>query len=257
MPKISLTAAGYVWQRNALVWRKLMLAGLVMNLGEPLFYLLGLGFGLGTYISPLEGIPYIAFLSSGIVASSTMYAASFEGMYSVYTRMEPQQTYAGILATPLEVDDIVLGELLWCASKAALSGYAIILVAASLGVVQNVTVFWAIPVIYLVGLAFAGLAMIVSAFASGYDFFNFYFTLVLTPMLFLSGVFYPLSTLSPAWQSLVQILPLTQAVALLRPLILGQPLDMAAGLLAMSLLIIYALIGYYSAVILIRRRLLT
>ena len=247
-------AAFYVWQRNALVWRKLMLAGLVMNLGEPLFYMLGLGFGLGTFISPMQGVPYLAFLASGIVASSTMYAASFEGMYSVYTRMEPQQTYAAILSTPLEVDDIVLGELLWCAAKATLSGCAIILVAALLGVVHHASVLWALPLIYLTGFAFAGLAMIVSAFDSGYDFFNFYFTLVLTPMLFLGGVFYPATALSPSLQILVQGLPLTHAVALLRPIMLNQPLTDAS--VSILILVGYALLGYYLALVLIRRRLL-
>ena len=96
-----------VWRRNILVWRKLMGPSLMMNFGEPLVYLLGLGYGLGLFIGKMAGVDYLTFLASGIIASSAMTTATFEGMYSVYTRMVPQRTYDAMLATPTEVDDIL------------------------------------------------------------------------------------------------------------------------------------------------------
>ncbi len=247
------TPAIAVWRRNVLVWRKLIGPSLLINFGEPFLYLLGLGFGLGMFIGEMSGLPYLTFLASGIIASSAMNTASFEGMYSVYTRMVPQRTYDSMLATPLDVDDIIAGEMFWCASKSTIAGTAILAVAALLGAVPSINAIWSIPIIFLVGLCFAGPAIVMTAFSKGYDFFNYYFTLVITPMFILCGVFYPVSTLPETMQSFVQVLPLTHAVALVRPLVAG--LDPGNVVLHICVLLAYALVCYYLAVVLVRRRL--
>ena len=243
-----------VWRRNILVWRKLFVPALLMNFGEPVLYLLGLGFGLGHFVGDMSGMSYLAFLASGIIASSAMTTASFEGMYSVFTRMVPQKTYEAILATPLEVDDILAGEMLWCATKSLFSGIAILAVATLLGVVAGWQALWVLPVVFLIGLCFAGPAMIMSSLASNYDFFNYYFVLVITPMFILCGVFYPVSTLPAAAQGAVQFLPLTHAVMLTRSLVAG--VELTQPLLHIGVLAVYAGISYYVAVILVRRKLL-
>jgi lipooligosaccharide transport system permease protein len=225
-----------------------------MNFGEPALYLLGLGYGLGFFIGEMANMPYLTFLASGVIASSAMTTSTFEGMYSVYTRMVPQRTYEAILATPLQIDDILAGEMLWCGTKAALSGTAILLVATALGVVEGWQALWAIPVAFLTGLCFAGPAIVMSAVANGYDFFNYYFVLVITPMFLVSGVFYPIDTLPDPVQGFVQLLPLTHAVALTRPLVSGQPLTDVV--LHLGVLLAYAVLGYYIAVAMVRRRLM-
>ncbi len=247
-------AALAVWRRNVLVWRKLLGPSLLINFGEPFLYLLGLGLGLGAFIGPMAGLPYLTFLASGIVASSAMNTATFEGMYSVYTRMVPQRTYESMLATPLDVDDIIAGEMLWCATKSTISGTAILLVAMLLGAVHSATAILAVPVTFVVGLCFAGPAIVMSAFSRSYDFFNYYFTLVITPMFILCGVFYPIETLPAVLQAAVQFLPLTHAVALIRPLVAGHPV--ATPLVHLSVLLAYAGVGYYLSVVLVRRRLI-
>jgi lipooligosaccharide transport system permease protein len=202
----------------------------------------------------MANMPYLTFLASGVIASSAMTTSTFEGMYSVYTRMVPQRTYEAILATPLQIDDILAGEMLWCGTKAALSGTAILLVATALGVVEGWQALWAIPVAFLTGLCFAGPAIVMSAVANGYDFFNYYFVLVITPMFLVSGVFYPIDTLPDPVQGFVQLLPLTHAVALTRPLVSGQPLTDVV--LHLGVLLAYAVLGYYIAVAMVRRRLM-
>lgn len=257
MPDLTLprlnTRSLSVWRRNALVWRKLIGPSLMVNFGEPLLILLGLGYGLGLFIGKMAGMDYLTFLASGIVASSAMNTATFEGLYSVYTRMVPQHTYDAMLATPMEVDDILAGEMLWCATKSLINGIAILSVAAMLGAVGGWHAILALPVVFIIGLCFAGPAMVISALSPGYDFFSYYFTLAITPMFILCGVFYPVSALPAPLQSLVQLLPLTHAVALVRPLVAGQPLSDAA--LHLAVLLAYAAIGYYVAVVLARRRL--
>jgi lipooligosaccharide transport system permease protein len=243
-----------VWRRNALVWRRLIAPSLLINFGEPFLYLLGLGYGLGLFIGKMAGMPYLTFLASGILAASAMNTASFEAMYSVYTRMIPQRTYDAVLATPVEVDDILAGELLWCATKALISGTAILVVAALLGAVHDMAALFALPVLFIAGLCFAGPALVMSALSPGYDFFNYYMTLFITPMFILCGVFYPIDSLPGPLQSFVQVLPLTHAVALLRPLVSDQ--TVTQPLLHIAVLLAYAAIGYYAAVVLVRRRLL-
>jgi len=243
-----------VWRRNVLVWRKLIGPSLLINFGEPFIYLLGLGLGLGLFIGEMSGLPYLTFLASGIVASSAMNTASFEGMYSVYTRMVPQRTYESMLATPIDVDDIIAGEMLWCATKGTIASVSILLVASLLGAVQTISAVFAVPVAFLIGLCFAGPAIVMSAFSKSYDFFSYYFTLVITPMFMLCGVFYPITSL-PEWlQSTVQVLPLTHAVALVRPLVAGQALTQPV--LHILVLMAYALVCYYLAVVLVRKRLI-
>lgn len=247
-------AALAVWRRNILVWRKLLVPAILMNFGEPVLYLLGLGFGLGRFVGDMAGMPYLTFLASGIIASSAMTTASFEGMYSVFTRMVPQKTYEAILATPLEVDDILAGEMLWCGTKSLFSGMAILAVATVLGVVEGWQALWALPVVFLIGLCFAGPAMIMSSLASNYDFFNYYFVLIITPMFILSGVFYPVDTLPAAMQDVVQVLPLTHAVMLTRALVAGA--ELTQPLLHIGVLMLYAAVSYYIAVVLVRRKML-
>ena len=241
-----------VWRRNARVWCRLVVSNLLFHFGEPLLYLLGLGFGLGRFIGEMDGIDYFAFLASGLVASSAMMSASYEGIYSAYTRMVPQKTYDGMLATPLEVDDIVAGEMLWCATKGCISGGSILLVASLLGAVTGAQALLCVPLLLLVGLAFAGPALAMSAVSPSYDFFSYYLTLVITPMFILCGVFYPITSLPEVVQNAVLALPLTHAVALVRPLATGVPVEHAFAHLAV--LAAFAAVGFYVSVALVRRR---
>lgn len=253
LPRTRLSALT-VWRRNILVWKKLLGPAVVMHFGEPTLYLLGLGYGLGVFIGEIDNMSYLSFLASGIIASSAMTTSSFEGMYSVYTRLVPQRTYEALMATPLEVDDILAGEMLWCATKSVFSSVAILTVAALLGVVESWQALWVIPTVFLIGLCFAGPAIMMSVIAPSYDFFNYYFVLLITPMFIFCGVFYPVSTLPEAAQSFVQLLPLTHAVALTRPLITNQ--ELTQPLLHVAVLAAYALVGYYFAVVMARKRLL-
>ena len=253
LPRIR-TGSIAIWHRNVLVWKRLLGPAMVFNFGEPTLYLLGLGFGLGMFIGEMGNMPYIHFLASGIVASSAMTTASFEGMYSVYTRMVPQRTYEAIMTTPLDIDDILAGEMLWCASKAVISAAAILIVALFLGVVHDWMAILVLPVVFLVGLCFAAPAIFVSSLATNYDFFNYYQILFITPMFIICDVFYPIETLPAIMQSIVQFLPLTHAVALTRPLITGAPLTQP--LLHIGVLLLYTIISYYLAVVMVRRKLL-
>jgi ABC-2 type transporter. len=140
-----------VWLRNLRVWRKLMLPSLLGNFGEPVLYLLALGYGLGQFVGEVEDMRYMVFLASGIVCSAAMTGATFEALYSAYTRLTIQQTWTAMLAAPMNVDDVVLGEIAWAATKALINASAIVLVASLLGLVAGPEALLVLPVILLAG----------------------------------------------------------------------------------------------------------
>lgn len=243
-----------VWRRNFLVWRKLALPSMLGNLADPMIYMLGLGYGLGTLLPSIGGVPYIAFLAAGTVCFSTANSATFESLYSAFSRMHVQRTWDAILNAPLTLEDVVLGELAWAASKSFLSGLAILMVIWALGLAASLVSLWTLAVIPLIGLAFAALGLAVTAVSPSYDFFMYYFTLFITPMAMLSGVFYPIEAMPVPLQWFTQLLPLTHATQLVRPLLFGEVPDHIV--LHIVALFAYAAAGLYAALKLFRRRLL-
>ena len=211
-----------VWYRDAKVWTKFYKASILGNMGEPLLYLLAMGWGLGRMVGTVDGIPYIQFLAPGLVCSTAMYAATFECTFGSFTRMTRQNTYDAILATPVSLEDIVAGEILWGATKGLLSGAAMLLVMALFGLVTSVWSVLSLGLVFLIGLLFASLSMVVTAKAPSYDFFSYYFTLAIAPMFLFSGIFFPVSNL-PGWaQTFAWFLPLTHGVTASRALFAGQ-----------------------------------
>src|SRR5215203_3724688 len=113
-----------VWRRNFLVWRKLAVPSVLGNLADPMIYMFGLGYGLGALLPQINGGSYIAFLAGGTLCASTMNAASFEALYSGFSRMHVQRTWDAIVNAPVSLDDVIAGELVWAATKSLLSGIA-------------------------------------------------------------------------------------------------------------------------------------
>lgn len=248
-----------VWSRHFLVWRKTAFVSLVGSLGEPFLYLLGMGYGLGKLIGNIDGSAYLVFVTAGILASSSMNTATFEALYGGFTRMTRQNTFHAMLATPLCVADVVAGEIVWAASKALITGMAIFLVGSLLGafpayLTDPITLLFVLPVVFLSGLAFAAMGMMVTAISPSYEFFLYYFTLVTTPMLLFCGVFYPVHTLPAIVQKVVTVLPLTHVIQLIRPLTHGLIPEFA--LFHLGVLVVYAVLAFFLSVLLVKRRIL-
>jgi len=215
-----------VFLRNLLVWRKLAVPSLLGNIAEPLMWLVAFGYGMGALVGQVQvgvqNVPYILFLASGSICMSAMNAASFEALYSAFSRMHVQKTWDGIMNAPISLDSVLLAEMLWAAFKALFTTTAILGVMLALGISYSPKLIVAWPVLLCVGIMFSSIALIFNALAKGYDFFTYYFTLVLTPMMFLSGVFFPREQLPTAIRLASDWLPLTNAVELVRPLFMDQ-----------------------------------
>lgn len=252
LPRLSLRFMP-IWRRNFMVWKKMAGSSILGHLADPVIYMLGLGYGLGSMLPEIGGMPYITFLAAGTVCYSTMNSASFEALYSGFARMHEQRTWEAILNTPVTLDDIVLSEIVWAASKSLLSGLAVLAVIWLLGLSHSPLTLWLIPLSLLVGLCFASLGLIMTALAPGYDFFMYYFTLVVTPMVLLCGVFFPVDQLPLLLQNISSVLPLTYAIDLARPLL--NDVSPANALGHIAVLLGYALTGFYVSLVLFRRRL--
>ena len=252
LPQISLRFIP-IWRRNYMVWKKMAGPSILGHLADPVIYMLGLGYGLGSLLPEMGGMSYMAFLAAGTVCYSTMNSASFEALYSGFARMHEQRTWEAILNTPISLDDVVLSEILWAATKSLMSGVAVLVVIWLLGLSHSLMSLWMIPLALLIGLAFAAIGLIMTALAPAYDFFMYYFTLVITPMMLLCGVFFPVTQLPESAQMIASVLPLTHAIDLARPLMNGAVPPEA--LLHIGVLLAYTLFGFYVSLVLFRRRL--
>ncbi len=245
-----------VFLRNLLVWRKLAIPSLIGNIAEPLMWLVAFGYGLGALVGQVtlgdQQVPYLVFLASGSICMSAMNAASVEALYSAFSRMHVQKTWDGIMNAPVTLDNVLLAEMLWAAWKALFTVTAIMGVMLALGVSASPKLLVAWFVLAGVGITFSCIALIFNALAKGYDFFTYYFTLGLTPMMFLSGVFFPREQLPELVRQVSAWLPLTAAVELVRPMFLDRWPEHAArhGLVLAA----YALLAFWLALAMTRRR---
>ena len=245
-----------VFLRHLLVWRKLAIPSLVGNIAEPLMWLVAFGYGMGALVGQVDvagqRVPYLLFLASGSICMSAMNAASFEALYSAFSRMHVQKTWDGIMNAPVSLDDVVMAEMLWAAFKAIFTVTAILLVMLVLGIVHSPKVLVAWPVLLAAGITFSCIALIFNALARGYDFFTYYFTLFLTPMMFLSGVFFPRDQLPGVVRAISEWLPLTAAIELVRPLFLDRwPQEPVRHVLVLA---VYAVACFWIALALTRKR---
>ncbi len=218
----SLRAAACVWHRNFTVYKHTYKQNILPNFFEPVFYLFSLGLGLGARLGDIDGVPYLTYIAPGLIASQAMMGASFEVTWNCFVKAHFGKTYDGFLTTPVMIEEIVLGEILWAVTRACLYAAAFVVVMLCFGLVKSVWAILAIPVVMLIGTLFAGLGIIFTSMIRYIDFYSYYYSMFVSPMFLFSGVFYPVETL-PGWlQVVVKILPMYHAVELLRGLVLGR-----------------------------------
>lgn len=221
IPKLSYRV-WKVWHRNFDVFTKTIKVNFLPSLLEPILYLLAFGFGLGGFIPSIQGQSYIAFIAPALVAISVMNGSFFECTFASFVRMYFQKTFDGIVATPVSVEEVVAGELLWGATRATFNTTIVLAVVAAFGLISSPLFLLVIPLAFFGGLMFASMAMCFTSVAPNIDFFNFPSFLFLTPMFFLCGTFFPLTSLPSAAQGIAMaILPLTHVVNLTRGLVSG------------------------------------
>ncbi|MFW5717471.1 MAG: ABC transporter permease [Spirochaetota bacterium] len=210
-----------VWFRHVRVYSRNLISNALPPFLEPLIFLVGIGIGLGRYINTMEGFPYLEYLGSGILVTAAMFTAAFECTFGTYIRMEFDKVYEGMLAAPLTARNLMVGEILWAATKGFMFTLSVLVIVSAFGVIP---LGWSLltPFIgFLTGAMFASLGLLITSFVDTINHFNFFFSGVISPMFFFSGVVFPVENLPSVVRPVSEILPLTHPVRLARSLALG------------------------------------
>lgn len=219
-----------VWRRNFDVFMKTWHVNFLPSFIEPILYLLAFGFGLGTFVTEIDGVSYMQWIAPGLVAITIMYGGFFECTYGSFVRMYFQRTFDAIIATPINVEEVIAGELLWGATRATLTSAIVLAVIAAFGLVSTPWFLAMLPVAFFGGLLFAALGMCFTALAPNIDFFNYPTFLLITPMFLISNTFIPLAPLPNLLQTIaLAVLPLTHVTNLSRVSVVGK-IQTLAGL---------------------------
>jgi lipooligosaccharide transport system permease protein len=211
-----------VWRRHFTVYTRSFISNATPAVFEPILLLLSVGLGVGKHVATqFNNLPYDAYMAPGILASATLFTASWETTYGTFIRHRFQGTYEAMLASPLTVRDIVMGEMLWAASKGLLFSSIIGLVLTALGFVHTPYALF-IPVFgFINSLTWAGVGLAVSSRVKGIEHLQLYFTLALTPMVFFSGFMFPVAQLPAPLPTIARSLPMYHAVETFRLLASG------------------------------------
>jgi lipooligosaccharide transport system permease protein len=212
-------------ERNIYVYRHTWLI-ILSGFFEPLFYLLGIGFGLGALIGTVPGpggepIPYQLFVAPALLASSSMNGAISEATFNFFFKLNYNKTFASILSTPLSPGDVAVGELLWALIRGGLYAMGFMVVMAVLGLIVSPWVVLAVPAALLVGFAFGAVGMAATSYMKTWQDFDL-IQLVILPLFLFSATFFPIETYPEALQLVVRLTPLYQGVDLIRSLTVGE-----------------------------------
>jgi lipooligosaccharide transport system permease protein len=246
----------YIFLRNLVSYKRFIVPTFLVSLIEPLFYLVTFGIGMGAYIGYFGGKPYLHFLVPGVLVASVMLSSTFECLYGTFVKMIHEKIFDSLIATPVSAEDAVAGDIVWGTFRGMISGTLMMIVAVLMGVAPAsvLSLVLLLALMVFTGLLFASLAMIVTSVSPSFDFFNYYTELIITPMLFFSGVFFPLDRF-PAWmKAFSDFLPLTHAVKISRAVYSGT----FDGGLIWSFLVILVLeaIAFFIALKSMKRRLI-
>lgn len=199
-----------VWKRNRDVFKKLFWVNFFLPLFEPIFYLLTFGFGLGSLVKDIDGIPYKHFILPAIVAMATVSASFFYTTYSSFVKMIFQKTFDAIIVTPVSIEEVVVGEIMWGATRGFISGIMVLSLLIILGLSKPITLLTYLPAITILSFTFSSLGMFFTSVINSIEAFNYPIFLYFTPMIFFSGTFFPLTNFPPLLVKLSKIIfPLT------------------------------------------------
>jgi lipooligosaccharide transport system permease protein len=246
------------WQRNLTVYRESWKINFLPPLLEPLFYLMAFGIGftglIGTIRYGAADVSYTSFIAPALIAINIMNNSFFENTYGSFVRMYYQKTFDAMMATPLNADEIITGEIVWGATKSVIGTAIMLVVISFFGLVSYPSALLILPVALLGGLAFGCAGMFFTGLVKTIDLFNLPVFLFITPMFLFSGTFFPLTGL-PLWaQTMALFLPLTHLVNIVRALTYG--IYNSDILVGVCYLFVFCLIAFALAIFKMRRRLI-
>jgi len=214
------TGAFQVWKRSYRQFRRFWLMNFFWIVLEPLLLLLAIGYGLGSFVSDMRGVSYVEFFFPALLCMSSMLVSFFESTFGNFAKLTHQGTYSTMILTSLDPKQIVIGEVLWAATKGTISAFAVSLIAGALGHLNGFMILPVLAIIFLSSFVFASLGMLVTSLVKSYDGMIYPTSGLIVPMSLFSGTYFPIEQLSFGLQYFVYLFPLTHTVALVRGLML-------------------------------------
>jgi len=205
----------HIVRRNWWVYRKDFIANISPTVTDPAFMIFSLGLGLGAYVADVNGRTYLQFLAPGLAVGTAMFTAFFETSYGFYIRMTFENVFKAMLATPIGVGEIVLGEFLWVALKSALMVFGVSLVLLAFGHFKQPANLIFTPIVgILVGLPIGAIGLLSTCYVRNINQFQTVYSFLISPLYFFSGIFFPIAQM-PEWLQLIaKMLPLYHGVVL-------------------------------------------
>ncbi|MFW5711564.1 MAG: ABC transporter permease [Spirochaetota bacterium] len=205
-----------VWYRHVRVYARNIISNGLPPFLEPLVFLVGIGMGLGAYLTKMEGVPFLEYLDTCLLMTTAMFTSAFECSFGTFIRLEYEKAYDGMLAAPITVWDLLIGEILWAGTKGFFFTLAVLIVIYGFGILP-IGLSLIAPIIgFFTGAMFAALSLLVTSFVKNINHFNFYFSGFISPMFFFAGVVFPVTNLPAIVRPISEALPLTHAVRLTR-----------------------------------------
>lgn len=241
-----------VWYRHMRVYTRNLISNGLPPFLEPVIFLLGIGLGLGRYIADMDGVRYLVFLAAALPVTSAMFTSAYECTFGTFVRLTFQKSYDGMIAAPVTVSDLFVGEVLWAGTKGLFFSACVVIVMVAFGAVPLPMAALAVPIGFLTGAMFGALSLLVTSFVNNINHFNFYFTGFLSPMFFFSGTVFPLDSLPRGLRPLAELLPLTHAIRLTRNPILSRFSPVL--LLDLAFIVVVTIAASYAAIRRLRHR---
>lgn len=219
----------HVLARNIDVFLKTWKTSIIPPFLDPLFYLLGMGYGLGALIIEIKGMSYVEFIAPALIASVMMTAPFFENCVGSYVRLYFQKTFDAIISTPVSIEDVTTGELFYGAARALIQGVSILIVIALFGLVKAPLALFIPLLCIFAGMVNGAIAISYMTYMPSISYVDYFFTIVMTPMFLFAGTFFPIEQL-PIWaQKIAYFMPLYHIVNITRALCSGTNLNSIPG----------------------------
>jgi lipooligosaccharide transport system permease protein len=244
--RIELPALSAVWVRQWIVFRYFWRTRTFAAVVEPVIMLFAFGFGFGRLVSHVDGIPYIQFVGTGVVATTVLFSAAFASMFDALYKRRYQRVYDAMLAAPVDVSEIVTGESLFLGMRAGVYGVVPLLVAFCFGLRPEPAMVLVAPIGILTGIGFAALGMWFATLSDTFDGLSYVVSGVITPLFLIAGTFFPLNRMPDWLRVLAQFNPLYHCVELVRHCAFG--LHPGADVLHLGALVLFAVLAWRLAV---------
>jgi lipooligosaccharide transport system permease protein len=249
--------AVHVFEERLLGYRRTYRGTLFTSFVSPALFLVAMGIGLGGFVNQgagIGGVPYLVFLAPGLLAGSAMQTAAFESTFPILASIRWIKTYHAMLASPIGITDIVIGQLAWIAFRLAIVAAIFVLTAALLGASHGPAILLGIPAAVLTGMAFAAPIAAFSASLERVEGFNALFRFVIIPLFLFSGAFFPVTQLPEILRVVAYATPIYHGVELSRGLVL-QTLAPADAVLHVAVLAAFVVVGVVACLVTFRRKL--